>query len=104
MYIKTLWGSFTLHKTLCSLHFDKPQKNEIRYISVGRESHSMDHEHVNCNVQGIKLLMLGSRVIYFSMLLIFNKYMLFCIFDILFLFFSKEVSGYYWKAIARLSN
>ena len=31
-FIKLLWGSFTLHETQCSLHFDKPQKNEINSL------------------------------------------------------------------------
>ena len=29
-----LWGSFTLHGTQCSLHFDKPQKNEIPSLNT----------------------------------------------------------------------
>ena len=30
---KVLWGSFTLHMTLSSSHFDKPQKNEIHSLN-----------------------------------------------------------------------
>ena len=33
-------GSFTLHATHCSLHFDKPQKNEIH--SLNKRSQILD--------------------------------------------------------------
>ena len=29
----TSWGSFTLQATLCCLHFDKPQQNEIHSLN-----------------------------------------------------------------------
>ena len=30
---ESIRGSFTLHATQCSLHFDKPQKNEIHFLN-----------------------------------------------------------------------
>ena len=39
---ETLRGSVTLHATQCSLHFDKPQKNEIHSLNKSSvQGHTM---------------------------------------------------------------
>ena len=57
----TLRGSFTLHATQCSLHFDKPQNNEIhsfnnepikevtsdKHLGIFLSSDGTWHEHIN---------------------------------------------------------
>ena len=42
---ESLRGSFTLHATQCSLHFDKPQKNEIHSLTASNvKCHNVLHQ------------------------------------------------------------